>query len=75
MVWMEPPYDSPAGALGQLEERREFLTVQRPPHKRHRKRTQRPGWVPLAGGHLIPGALGATAEPGNPPAAPGFRPL
>lgn len=31
MVWMEPPYDSPAGALGQLEERREFLTVQRPP--------------------------------------------
>lgn len=29
----------------------------------------------LAGSQLIPGALGATAEPGNPPAAPSFRPL
>lgn len=29
----------------------------------------------LAGSQLVPGALGATAKPGNPPAAPSFRPL
>lgn len=54
---------------------REFLTVAEAPYERHRKGTQRPGWVPLATSQLIPGALGATAKPGKPPAAPSFRPL
>lgn len=39
------------------------------------KGAQRPGWVPLAGSWLGPGVPGASTEPGNPPAAPGFRPL